>query len=60
MSQDAEKEIPIFLMMREHRTVLTDKKCYTDHKTPYEKYHDRRHWQLNREPQQAKAHVAVL
>ena len=25
--------------MREHRTVLTDKKCYTDHKTPYEKYH---------------------
>ena len=38
--------------MREHRTVLTDKKRYTDHKTPYEKYQDRRHWRLNGEPQQ--------
>ena len=38
--------------MREHRTVLTDKKRYMDHKTPYEKYQDRRHWRLNGEPQQ--------
>ena len=38
--------------MREHRTVLTDKKCYTDHKTPYEKYHYRCHWRLNGKPQQ--------
>ena len=37
--------------MREHRTVLTDKRRYVDQKSPYEKYHDRRHWHLNGDPQ---------
>ena len=38
-------------LLREHHTVMMDQRRYTDPKTPYERYHERRHWRLNGDPQ---------